>query len=188
MRTLRTHPVRAAAALGLTAFLYLLLSPMVAEAGLSGDCPIDQNWAVIQGKQYTAANDTADDPVVLPAGETLEIEYLGTTSVPITDHHGQIAIGLGPGNVVVEPWGNPNKPNPTLSKGGTYSLEVPDIVGIYEVTGFHEGKGGSCSGNAVLKIEGKNPVTTPIGAGAAGGTLLAAVGVGFAAVAKKGVA
>ena len=41
---------------------------------------------------------------------------------------------------------------------------------------------------ALLKIEGKNPVTTPVGAGAAGGTLLAAVGVAFAAMAKKGVA
>lgn len=185
---MRTHPARAAATLGLLTFLYLLLAPAVAGAALSGDCPIDQNWAKIQGITYTAANDSIDNPVLLPAGETLEIEYLGTTSVPITDHNGQVAINLGPGNVFVEPWSNPNKPNPTLSKGGFYMLEVPNIVGVYEVTGFHMGTGGSCDGDAVIKIVGKSPLTTPVGAGAAGGTLLAGIGVGVAAVTKKGVA
>lgn len=183
MEAIRASAARAAV-LSLLALILLLLGAGTAEAGISGPCPSNENFAIIEGTRYTPANDTADDPVVLPAGETLQIEYTGTTTAAITDHQGEIAIDIGPAGYVVETWGNPNKPRPKMTKAGTYTLEVPNVVGIFDVSGFHSGTGGRCDGFAVVKIEG-NPLTTPVGAGAVGGTALAAAGVGWAAVATK---
>lgn len=171
------------------ALLFLLLGAEAASAGIRGDCTAADNWAIINGTRYTPANDTRENPVVVPAGETISVEYNGTTTAGITDHSGQIAVDLGFGNVIVEPWSHPNKPEPETTKHGVKEITIPNVPGIYDITGFHRGTGGQCSGEAVLKIEG-NPLTTPAGAGAVGGTALAGGGLLAAAFARprKGVA
>lgn len=121
--------------------------------------------------------------MVVPAGETITVNYTGTTTAEITDHEGEITIEIGPSGIVVGDWSDENKPMPDLTKSGTKTIDIPNIVGIFDVSGFHRGNGGACEGFAVVKIEG-NPLSTPVGAGAVGGTALAAAGVGYAMLAK----
>ena len=175
-------------ALFLCAFV-LLLGVEGASANIRGDCTAADNWAIIDGKRYTPANDTRDNPVVVPGGETIEVEYNGTTTAGISDHSGQIAVDLGFGDFIVEPWSHPNKPEPETTKHGSKRITIPNVTGIFDIEGFHRGNGGGCSGEAVLKVEG-NPLTTPAGAGAVGGTALAGGGLLASAFARprKGVA
>lgn len=165
-----------------------LLFPLagIASAAIQGPC---DGSATIGGRTYTPANDTPSNPVVLPSGPGLVASWIGSTQVVITNHEGGIAVVIGPGSVGVASWGSENKDKKT-SASGEYPVDqarnaLPvDLVGLYRVTGFHRGEGGSCTGSAMIKIEG-NPLTNPIGAGAAAGTLAAAMAAFAAAFAKS---
>lgn len=183
---------RAAGVLSLTLFfavLLLLLGAEAASAGVRGPCPVKDNWAIIRGTRYTPANDTEANPVVVPAGETITVEYNGTTTAGISDHQGQISVDLGFGTFIIEPWSHPNKPKPEKTKHGFKEITIPNTPGIFNIEGFHRGNGGECGGEAVLKVEG-NAITTPAGAGAVGGTALAGGGLLASAFARprKGIA
>ena len=77
-----------------------------------------------------------------------------------------------------------------VEASGTYALDdayakLPfDIVGIYRVSGSHEGRGGTCEGFAYVKIEG-SPLTTVPGVAAVVVTVGGAAGVVAAASARK---
>lgn len=174
------------AAAALVAIVLLLLTADAAGARVtSGPCPDDQNWAEIDGVRYTPRNDTKDDPVVVPAGEEITVDYHGLTTAKIRDHHGQITIDLAGFGLVVGEWSSPNKPRPETEKSGTTTIRIPNVPGLYDVSGFHTGNGGTCKGFAMVRIEG-NPLTTPAGAGSVAGTALAAGGLFAAAFARPG--
>lgn len=168
------------------AFGFLLVLAPPARGAVSGGCT---GRAVIEGRTYTPANDTASNPVILPKKRGVIVEWRGRQP-PITKHHGALAVEIGPGSVTVATWAHPNEGKATKAKG-TYSLDqayekIGDVVGLFRVTGFHEGAGGRCDGFAMVKIEG-NPLTTPVGGAAAGLTLVSAGGLVAAAMTRKGI-
>lgn len=185
---------RIARDVSIVAFLLGVLLFLAAEAAsaaiTSGQetCPVAQNWAKINGVTYTAANDTEANPVLLPAGEEIQVEYNGKVTKKITDHSGHIAIEIGGAGFVVGDWANPNKPRSKMKAHGFKTFTVPNVPGIYDITGSHNGNGGGCGGFAVARVTG-DVLTTPAGAGAVGGTAAAGGGLLAAAFARprKGV-
>jgi hypothetical protein len=178
--------VKPAFAAGMLALLGLTAAPASANV-TEGPC---DGSVTIKGVTYTPENDTKDNPIVVPDEPGLTFTWHGDTGgTVITDHHGQIGVSVGPGVVPVAEWANPNTGEET-SKDGSYNIDTAwekigmHLVGIYRIEGSHEGTGGTCEGFAFVKIEG-NPLTTPVGAGAVGLTLLTGAGVLFAGKAKK---
>ena len=156
----------------------LVAGPAAAE--VSGPC---DGEVTIDGVTYGPANDSASNPIVVPA-DAETAAWQGTTGVPITDHAGRLSVVIGPGSVEIASWGGENADRETSAEG-VYEIadaraELPvDLVGLYELTGAHEGSGGSCTGSVMVRIEG-TPLTTPVGAGAAVATVLGLAGLAFA--------
>lgn len=158
----------------------LLVLPLsgAALAGMQGPC---DGSVTIDGRTYGPDNDTADDPIVVPDEPGLVASWTGSTGVVITDHTGKIGLVVGPATVPIDTWGGENAEQ-EVSAAGDYAVDearaaMPmKVVGLYELKGSHSGQGGTCSGNAMVLVEGA-PLTTPVGAGAAAGTLLALGGL-----------
>ena len=70
--------------------------------------------------------------------------------------------------------------------GAIYVLgnELNNIVGIYQLTAFHDADGGNCDADAMVKLDG-DPLSTPIGAGATAGLVITGAGVLSAGIKKK---
>ena len=70
--------------------------------------------------------------------------------------------------------------------GAVYVLgnELNNIVGIYQLTAFHDADGGNCDADAMVKLEG-NPLSTPIGAGATAGLVVTGAGMLSAGLKRK---
>lgn len=149
-----------------------------ASAVVAGPC---DGSVTIGGITYGPENDTAQNPIVVPADRTgLAAEWEGSTGVPITDHSGEVGIVVGPATVQIADWSGENAEEETEA-GGSYAVgSLPDFVanltGLYEVTATHAGTGGSCAGSVMVLMEG-NPLTTPVGAASVGGTLIAGAGM-----------
>lgn len=163
------------------------LLPSTAGAAVDGPCT---GTVEIDGITYTPENDSADNPIVIPDKPNLVATWTGsTTTGPITDHVGEIGLVIGPATVVIEDWAGENAEE-TSSAGGEYAVDdarefLPfDVVGLYEVEGFHNGNEATCQGGAMVLIEG-SPLSTPLGAGAAAGTLIAAAGLVMAGRGRK---
>lgn len=158
----------------------VLLVPVVAGASVSGPC---DGSVTIGGVTYTPANDTAANPIVVPDQPGLIASWQGTTGPPITDFAGDVGVVVGPFTVVIADWSGPNEDEETSSSGDYAVDEARGLVpvGLYEMTATHTGTGGTCTGTVMVLIEG-NPLTTPVGAGAAVGTL--ATGLGLVAAGR----
>lgn len=176
-----------AVAAGCVLSLPLILAAPASAAITAGPC---DGSVTIEGVTYTPDNDTPGNPVVIPKEPGVVVEYTGNTGgVVIKNHEGYIAVHVGPIPIKVATWAGENA-DERVERSDTYALdqayaELPfDVVGIYRVSGKHEGKGGACEGFAYVKIEG-NPITTVPGAAAAGITVAAAAGVVGSAVAKR---
>jgi hypothetical protein len=149
-----------------------LASP--ASANVTGDCRAEDNFAIIEGTRYTPDNDTPFNPVVLPDADGVIVPYEGKTLVPIESHSGRLTMPIGPAPIVVgRPWSHANT-GKDLGAGGSYPLDhfydqLPfDLAGLYRIDGTHNGKGGSCSGFALVRFE-NTPFTTPVGLASFGG-------------------
>jgi hypothetical protein len=162
---------------------FLLARPAFAD--VTGPC---DGSVTIKGVTYTPDNDSPGDPVVVPSGSGVVAKWEGSTDVPIKNHHGEILVHIGPASIAVASWEGENADEETQASG-SYDLDdayakLPlDVVGIYRVSGYHEGKGGRCDGFVYVKIEG-NPLATVPGAAAAALTVAAVAGVVVAAFAK----
>jgi hypothetical protein len=156
----------------------LLLVGVGAGAAIDGPC---RGTVTIDGVVYSEANDSAANPIVVPDESGLIAFWEGSTDVPITNHTGEIGVVLGPATINIEDWGGENSDLETESSG-SYAIDdardvLPiNLVGLYEVSGFHNGDGGNCDGSVMILLEG-NPLTTPVGGGSAAGAALALVGV-----------
>jgi hypothetical protein len=178
--------VRLAVAVGVGSFPLLLAAPARASVTL-GPC---DGSVTIEGVTYTPDNDTPDDPVLVPKESGVTVGYEGNTGgVVIKNHNGYIAVDVGPIPIKVATWSGENA-DEQVSKADTYALDdayakLPfDVVGLYRVSGKHEGEGGSCEGFAYVKIEG-NPITTVPGAAAVAVTVAAVGGVAAAGRVKR---
>ena len=135
----------------------------------------------IDGVTYTPENDSAANPIVVPDKDGLVAAWTGTTDVVIKNHSGSVGVVVGPGTIVLATWDGENADD-EVGSSGDYNVDeardlLPfDVVGLYELSASHSGDGGTCSGSAMVLIEG-NPLQTPVGAGAAGGAALAFVGL-----------
>lgn len=147
----------------------------VAEAGMTGPCDLT---ITIEGTTYTADNDTPSNPIFIPDRSGVIAEWKATTELVIASPSGSAAIVVGPGAVTVNEWASGSQ---KTEISGTYSIDkalegLPvDIVGLYEVSGFHRGSGGSCEGTAMILFEG-SPLSNPIGWLGLLGTFLALIG------------
>ena len=162
----------------LIVFGSLLLMGTAAQAAIDGPC---RGTATIDGIVYSEANDSADNPIVIPDQEGLIAFWEGSTDVAITDHTGELGVVIGPATINFADWDGENSDLKTDSSGSYAIDDARDIlpinlVGLYEVSGFHRGEGGNCDGSVMVLLEG-NPLTTPVGAGSAAGAALALVGV-----------
>jgi hypothetical protein len=156
----------------------MLLIGVGAGAAIDGPC---RGTATIDGIVYSEANDSADNPIVIPDQDGLIAFWEGSTDAPITEHTGELGVVIGPATINFADWGGENSDLETESSG-SYAIDdardvLPiNLVGLYEVSGFHRGEGGNCDGSVMVLLEG-NPLTTPVGAGSAAGAALALVGV-----------
>ncbi len=164
----------------------LLLIGTAAQAAVEGGC---SGTVTIGGEIYTENNDSASNPIVIPDEADLTASWTGTTgSNVITDYTGELGVVVGPATIVFADWVGANDAEATASQG-TYAIddardELPvNLVGLYEVSGFHRGTGGSCEGSVMIELEG-NPLTNPVGAASTAGALLALAGVFAAGRAK----
>lgn len=173
-----------AAALLAAGATLLVAGPAAAE--VSGPC---DGEVTIDGVTYGPANDSASNPIVVPADAEMAA-WRGTTGVAITDHSGRLAVVIGPGSVEIASWSGENADLETSAEG-VYEIadareQLPvDVVGLYELTGSHAGSGGTCTGSVMVRIEG-SPLTTPLGAGAAAVTILGLAGVALAGAGGAG--
>lgn len=158
--------------------LTMVAGMTAAAAGVDGPCT---GSVVIDGVSYGPDNDSPANPIVIPDTDGLVAEWEGSTSSVITDHEGEIGVVVGPGAIRIADWSGENADEETAASG-SYAIDdardqIPfPLVGLYEVSGSHAGDGGTCEGSVMVKIEG-NPLSSPIGVAAAGGMLLAAVGL-----------
>ncbi len=176
---------RIALAIGFTAALLLLVAAP-ATAGLEGNC---SGSATIDGIEYDASYDTADNPIVVPKErEGLRIPYEGAVTMANTNYLGAVGIVIGPVTVNVADWGlEENRDDIRATEpGAIYVLgnQLNNIVGIYQLTAFHDADGGSCDADAMVKLDG-DPLSTPIGAGATAGLVVTGAGVLSAGIKKK---
>ncbi len=181
MRNLKKGAVALAAGMAL-----VLIVAAPAFGGMTGPC---SGSATINGIEYDASFDTAARPIVVPENrEGLVIPYEGGITVLNTNYLGAVGVVIGPATVNVADWGLDENPDDVrdTSPNATYTLgsELNNIVGLYELTAFHDSDGGGCDATAMVKLEG-NPLETPIGAGATAGAVITGVVTLTAGIPKR---
>ncbi len=169
-----TRAARTSVLIGLGLLAALWAIPLISEAAVEGPC---DGSATIDGITYTPANDSPSNPIVIPDKEGLVAEWEGSTENPITNYKGSISVVVGPTSVKIADWSGSNYQEIT-SQQGSYDLDEIDMIppGLWEVHAEHSGEGGTCSGNVMVRVEG-NPLSQLPGQIAAGGTILALIGL-----------
>ena len=168
------------AALAAVAITGLLLLPAVASADVTGGCT---GVVFIEGVEYGPQNDTPNNPIVVPDRAVVTAEWAGEVPFANTNYFGEAGIVVGPTTIRFASWAGAN-PEDIRAAAGTYSLdelkaELPvdvGVTGIYQVKGFHDADGGSCTGMVFVKFEG-NPLSTPLGVVAVVGIIISALGL-----------
>jgi len=170
---------------GLWAGMMVVTMPL-ALADVTGPC---QGSATIDGIEYDASFDTADNPIVVPEErDGLQIPYEGSVTMENTNYLGAVGVVVGPATINVADWGldeneddvRATEPNATYRLGSGLN----NIVGLYQVTAFHDADGGSCDATAMVKLEG-SVITNPIGAGSTAAAVITGVGLLSAGRPKK---
>lgn len=153
----------------------LLIAP--ASAKMVGSC---DGKVTIEGVEYTADNDTRDNPIIVPKNrDGLPIVYEGSVGFTNTNYLGAVGIIIGPSTINVADWGlDENEADVRERSPSTYTLgsQVDNIIGIYQLTAFHDADGGNCDADAWVKFEG-GLTDSPIAMGAAGGVVVTGVGL-----------
>jgi len=118
----------------------------------------------------------------------LQIPYEGGITVQNTNYLGAVGLVIGPVTINVADWGLDENQDDVraTTPNSTYTLgsELDNVVGLYQLTAFHDADGGSCDATALVKLEG-SPLSTPIGLVATAGTVLTGAGVVGAGVARR---
>ncbi len=148
------------------AALVITLVPGVASASVTGECTGE---ATIKGVKYTPANDTPGNAIPIPDEKGVQVKYSGSVNFANTNHSGVAKVQVGPFNITLDkPWGGPNTADDRGVENQIYELDdfrdkLPIwIPGVWKVTATHSADGGSCSGFAMIKLEG-NPLGNFVG-------------------------
>lgn len=165
----------------LLAVLVVALIPSTATASVDGDC---YGEATIKGQTYTPANDTPSNAIPIPDEKGVQVKYSGSVDFVNTNHSGAAKVQVGPFNITLDkPWSGPNDQDDRGVEDQTYQLDdfrdkLPIwIPGVWKVSASHSADGGSCSGFAMIVLEG-NPLGNFVG----WIVLIGLLGTGFAAV------
>jgi hypothetical protein len=163
------------------AVLVVALIPGTATASVDGDCTGE---AIIKGVPYTPANDTAGNAIPIPDEKGVQVTYSGSVDFVNTNHSGSAKVQVGPFNITLDkPWGGANGLDDRGVEDQTYQLDdfrdkLPIwIPGVWKVSASHSADGGSCSGFAMIVLEG-NPLGNFVG----WIVLIGLLGTGFWAV------
>jgi hypothetical protein len=172
------------AALAAGAMAALLLVPAIATADVTGGCT---GVVFVDNVQYGPENDTPDNPIVVPDRSGVQANWAGAVPFTNTNFAGEVGIVVGPTTIRFAHWAGENTDDIREAEG-SYSLDelkggLPvdvGIAGIYQVKGFHEADGGSCTGMVFVKFDG-NPLSTPLGIVSLVGLVLSLIGLVAAA-------
>ncbi|MDJ0952681.1 MAG: hypothetical protein QNJ81_03275 [Acidimicrobiia bacterium] len=158
--------VRRLSITAILAALVLTLAPGIAPASVTGECTGE---ATIKGVTYTPANDTPSNAIPIPNERGVQVTYSGSVGFANTNHSGVAKVQVGPFNITLaEPWRDPNTADQRSVQDQIYELDdfrdkLPIwIPGVWKVTATHSADGGSCSGFAMIELEG-NPLSNVVG-------------------------
>jgi len=115
-----------------------------------------------------------------------KVNWEGSVPTPTHDNQGNVVIHLGLVSVTAKTWGPSKNASNKVSKAGVATIPsalklVPP--GTYHMTGYNSSDEGTCAGSMDLRFTG-SILSTPVGIVAVIGTLLGAIGVVFAGIAK----
>lgn len=146
--------------------LVAAIAPGVATASVDGDC---DGEAIIKGVTYTPDNDTPAKAIPIPDEAGIQVTYSGSVDFENKNHSGVATVQVGPFNITLDKaWSGSNEADDRGVTNKIYQLDdfrdkLPVwIPGVWKVSASHSASGGSCSGFAMIKLEG-NPLTNPVG-------------------------
>lgn len=158
-------------AAGVMAAVVMLWAPP-AQADVTGGCEGSVDFSSDDVGPYTPANDTRDNPVVVPKDDGNVANWQGSVPGANTDFSGKVEIRIGPAWIEVADWGFPDhdgtNAEDTRSDDGAYDMdELWDVVpkniaqGIYEARAVHSADAVDCEAQFFVKFEG-NALSSPV--------------------------
>ena len=123
----------------------------------------------------------------VPRSAAAPVTYSGSVTTLTHNHHGYVAVTVGPFKIHFYSWSSANRSNKTSDSGTRkYPSELADVPpGKYKVTGGHFSPEGACTGEMTIIVDG-SPLSNPVGIGALVGTVVFAGLVVLAGFAKAG--
>ena len=117
----------------------------------------------------------------VPRSASGPVTYSGSVTTITHNHHGYVAVVLGPFKIHFYSWKSANSSNKSSDSGQKkYPKELKDVPpGEYHVTGGHFAPEGSCTGEMTIIVDG-GFLSTPFGLVALIGTIVFALGLLFA--------
>jgi hypothetical protein len=115
-----------------------------------------------------------------------DVHWEGSVPTAIHDNQGNIVIHLGLVSVTAKTWGPSKNASNKVSKAGV--AKIPSALklvppGTYHMTGYNSSDEGTCAGSMDLRFTG-SILSSPVGIVAVIGTILGAIGIVFAGIAK----
>ncbi|HEY3924513.1 MAG TPA: hypothetical protein VGL75_08115 [Acidothermaceae bacterium] len=115
-----------------------------------------------------------------------DVHWQGSVPTAIHDNQGDIVIHLGLVSVTAKTWGPSKNASNKVTKSGV--ARIPSALklvppGTYHMTGYNSSDEGTCAGSMDLRFTG-SILASPVGIVAVIGTILGAIGIVFAGIAK----
>lgn len=115
-----------------------------------------------------------------------DVHWEGSVPTAIHDNQGNIVIHLGLVSVTAKTWGPSKNASNKVSKAGV--AKIPSALklvppGTYHMTGYNSSDEGTCAGSMDLRFTG-SILSSPVGIVSVIGTILGAIGIVFAGIAK----
>lgn len=149
------------------AALVVALVPSIASGDITGSC---EGEAELNGVTYTPeANDTPGTAIPIPDRDGVSVRYSAAVGFENKNFSGSASVVVGPFNITLgQTWSGANEQDVREITDAVYELDdfrdkLPIwIPGVWKVTASHEAGGNSCSGFAMIKLEG-SPLGTAVG-------------------------
>lgn len=127
----------------------------------------------------------ANDPEVTMLREG-DVNWEGSVPTATHDNQGNVVIHLGLVSVTAKTWGPSKNASNKVSRAGV--ARIPSALklvppGEYHMTGYNSSAEGTCAGSMELRFTG-SILSSPVGIVAVIGTILGAIGIFFAGIAK----
>ncbi|HZV27404.1 MAG TPA: hypothetical protein VFG00_14050 [Acidothermaceae bacterium] len=115
-----------------------------------------------------------------------DVHWEGSVPTALHDNQGDIVIHLGLISVTAKTWGPSKNASNKVSKSGV--AKIPSALklvppGTYHMTGYNSSDEGTCAGSMDLRFTG-SILSSPVGIVAVVGTIIGAIGIVFAGIAK----